>query len=95
MLDSLWSKLWLMQFWGYLLMGLIQMVATYAAVYHLLGTVAAILFGLFIGWTPIIGSVLSVYGATKVWGWPWYWAILIFFWPNIIVLVLALRRDPR
>jgi len=90
MIEKLYAKLIIMQMLGHILMGLAQMVATYAVVHHIFGVTGAILFSIFIGWTPIIGSILSVWGATEVWGWPWYWSVLLFFWPNIIALLLAL-----
>lgn len=92
MIEKLYNKLMIIQFWGYIVTGLFQIVATYAAVHHLFGVIGAILFGIFVGWIPIIGSILSVWGATEVWGWSWYWALFLFFWPNVIVILLALKK---
>lgn len=39
---------------------------------------------LLLGWSPLIGTALGVYGATHAWDWPWYWAIALFTWHLIL-----------
>ena len=79
----------------YFLMATIEMVAGYAWLtnrfdwHGLLAAPAAFVVGL----VPVLGSVFSYQGATEVWGWDSWTALLVFFWyylPIIFVIgVLA------
>lgn len=36
---------------------------------------------------PLIGTVVAIFGAIKVWDWEWYVAILVFMWPLLLDLL--------
>ena len=39
------------------------------------------IFSIFLTFTPLVGPVLGILGATLVWGWNILFAVLLFFWP--------------
>jgi|SRR5882672_640143 len=67
-------------FVGFLAMGLVQIFATVDGVQHLtgLGSFLSWVIGLFVGWSPLIGTALGIYGAHSVWGWSWLWSLMLF-----------------
>ena len=32
---------------------------------------------------PFLGPIVGIMGAIVGWGWPWYWAVLLFCWPFV------------
>ena len=64
----------------FLAVGLIQVAATIAGVEGWLGLPGwlAVPVSLFLGYVPLLGSVLGFLGAVKYWGWAWGWAALLF-----------------
>ena len=48
---------------------------------------------LFLTFTPLIGPILGIIGATFVWEWNIFFSALLFFWPYLIAsLFLILRK---
>jgi hypothetical protein len=43
-----------------------------------------------VGYVPILGSLAGSYAAVNIWGWAWYTAISIFFFPLIIWIAVML-----
>jgi hypothetical protein len=56
---------------GYALFGLVQITATASGIQHLTGLwwLVSWFIALFIGWMPVVGTALGVYGAHADWGW--------------------------
>ena len=42
---------------------------------------------IFLTFTPLVGPVLGILGATLVWGWNILFAVLLFFWPYFFLLL--------
>lgn len=65
---------------GYLLLGLFQIAATASGIQHLTGLwwllcwVGAIL----IGWVPVVGTALGIYGAHMQWAWSLPASLVLF-----------------
>jgi hypothetical protein len=48
---------------------------------------------LFLTFTPLLGPILGIIGATFVWEWNIFFSALLFFWPYLIAsLFLILRK---
>ena len=48
---------------------------------------------LFLTFTPLLGPILGIVGATFVWEWNIFFSALLFFWPYLIAsLFLILRK---
>tara|TARA_X000000950_G_C13631006_1_gene543496 strand:- start:267 stop:632 length:366 start_codon:yes stop_codon:yes gene_type:complete len=45
------------------------------------------IFSIFLTFTPVLGPVLGILGATLVWGWNILFAVLLFFWPYLFLLL--------
>ena len=80
-----------MQAFGFVILlaiGLIQFAATMAGLTSWLGLrwLPAALVSIFLGWTPLVGSLLGFLGAFKVWGWEWWQAALLFFGLPLITI---------
>ncbi len=65
----------------FLVMGIFQWMATYDGLVHWVGLhwLLAGALSLFLGYFPLVGSILGFLGATKVWGWEWWQAALLYF----------------
>ena len=51
------------------------------------------IISLFLTFTPFLGPVLGIVGATFVWEWNIFFSVLLFFWPYLIgFLFLSLRK---
>jgi hypothetical protein len=76
---------------GYLLVGLIQLAAIIEGLNSWIGlpTILAIPFAFFLAYIPIVGAVLGMVGAVSFWGWSWYWAGLLFFWPIVLLVAVG------
>ena len=49
---------------------------------------------LFLTFTPLIGPILGIIGATFVWEWNIFFSALLFFWPYLLAsLFLILRKQ--
>ena len=48
---------------------------------------------LFLTFTPLVGPILGIIGATFVWEWNIFFSALLFFWPYLLAsLFLILRK---
>lgn len=76
---------------GYILLGLFQLTAIYAAFTSWLGWhwIIAGPIAFFVSYLPLIGTVAGMLGAVKGWGWEWSSAALLFFGPFAAIFVLA------
>jgi hypothetical protein len=43
-----------------------------------------------VGYAPIVGSLAGSYAAISIWGWAWYIAVAVFFFPLIIWIAITL-----
>ena len=51
---------------------------------------------LFITFTPILGPILGIIGATLVWEWNFIFSLLLFFWPYLFgALVWKISRSNK
>lgn len=50
----------------------------------------AIILALIVAWIPLVGTVLGIAGAMTAWGWEWYWALLLMFFPMVVSAAIAL-----
>ncbi len=83
---------------GYLIFGLFQIAATAAGIQHLTGLWWVICWfgGILLGWVPVVGTALGIYGAHAQWEWslPTSFALFIgvpvlLFLPLLTVSVSA------
>ena len=49
---------------------------------------------IFLTFTPVVGPILGILGATLVWGWNIFFAIILFFWPYVF-LFLGMIFSPK
>lgn len=77
---------------GYLLVGLIQFFALWDGLNYALGlpSIFGFILSLFLTYIPVIGTILGIYGAVKVWDWDLLRASLLFFWYVPVMLVVLL-----
>ena len=47
---------------------------------------------LFLTFTPLIGPILGIIGATFVWEWNIFFSALLFFWPYLIAFLFLILR---
>lgn len=73
---------------SYLIMGLVQVFAIVAGIQAWLGLywIIALILAFFVTYIPLLGPILGVAGAVEVWGWSYGGAILLFFWPYVLML---------
>lgn len=67
---------------AFLIMGVVQFFAAWDGFMYLLG-VGSILGGILaflFAYVPVVGSVVGMYGAMKVWDWGFWQAFVLFFW---------------
>jgi len=51
---------------------------------------------LFLTFTPLVGPILGIIGATFVWEWNIFFSALLFFWPYLLAsLFLILKKNMR
>lgn len=77
---------------SYYALGLVQIFATYNffKYYWEWNGVVSFFAAMFTGYMPILGSIAGVMGATKVWGWELWAAMLLFFFPFAIWLLVII-----
>jgi hypothetical protein len=75
---------------GYLMFGLFQIAATGGAIQHLSGMWWLIcwLGALLVGWMPLVGTALGIYGAHAVWKWSLPAAYALFVSLPVVLLLL-------
>ena len=47
---------------------------------------------LFLTFTPLIGPILGIIGATFVWEWNIFFSALLFFWPYLLAFLFLILR---
>lgn len=75
---------------GYFIIGFVQLFAIIDFFEDCLkfpGFLAVIL-AVFLAYVPVIGTTVGVLGAKFAWGWSYIGAILLFFWPILLFIVL-------
>ena len=51
---------------------------------------------LFLTFTPFVGPILGIIGATFIWEWNIFFSALLFFWPYMIgFFFMVLRKNPN
>ena len=50
------------------------------------------IISLFLTFTPILGPILGILGATFVWEWNIFFSTLLFFWPYLIGFIFLFLR---
>jgi hypothetical protein len=74
----------------YLLLGLVQIAATASGIQHFsdLWRFVSWWIAMFIGWTPLVGTALGIYGAHADWGWSLMASFSLFLGiPLLFVLI--------
>lgn len=73
----------------YLGIGVVQLAAIYAFLEDYCGWnfLISLIFGFFIAYIPILGSICGAFGAVEVWNWEIWQAIILFCWPILIILL--------
>lgn len=77
---------------GYLMFGLLQIVATASGIQHLTGMWWWVCWfaALLVGWIPVVGTALGVYGAYSGWDWSLPTSIALFVsMPTVLLLLLT------
>lgn len=76
----------------YLAIALLQITATASGLQHLTGLWWLLCwFGaLLVGWIPVIGTALGIYGAYVDWQWNFWLAVGLFFGIPLIVLLISM-----
>tara|TARA_A100001388_G_scaffold179487_1_gene134397 strand:+ start:1889 stop:2248 length:360 start_codon:yes stop_codon:yes gene_type:complete len=47
---------------------------------------------LFLTFTPLVGPILGIIGATFVWEWNIFFSALLFFWPYLLAFLFLILR---
>ena len=50
------------------------------------------MISLFLTFTPFLGPILGIIGATFIWEWNIFFSALLFFWPYLIGFIFLLLR---
>lgn len=76
---------------AYIGIGVVQFVAILHGldVWFDFPNVVDFLIAMALAWFPLVGSICGMVGAVDVWGWTWYGAALLFFWPVVLFAFLA------
>ena len=76
----------------YAVMGIIQIAATVTGFKAWWGwnDFFAILGAVFVGYLPVIGTIMGIMGAVKGWHWQPLLAILFFCWPVILYVFITM-----
>ena len=53
------------------------------------------IFSLFITFTPLLGPILGIIGATFVWEWNIFLAFFLFFWPYLFVVMAWILSNKK
>ncbi len=76
----------------YIGLSILQIAAIITGVTATLG-IFGILLGLLLGPMPLIGTIMGIIGATKVWGWSIGLSLLLFGAPLLFSFIFGLRRN--
>jgi hypothetical protein len=74
---------------GYLIFGLFQIAATSSGIEHATGLWWLLCwFGaMLLGWVPVVGTALGIYGAHGQWGWSWPAACALFIGAPVLLFL--------
>jgi hypothetical protein len=74
---------------GYLIFGLFQIAATASGIEHLTGLwwLLSWLGAILVGWVPVVGTVLGLYGAHAQWEWSWPASVALFIGMPILLFL--------
>jgi hypothetical protein len=74
---------------GYLIFGLFQIAATASGIEHLTGLWWLLCWvgAMLVGWVPVVGTVLGIYGAHGQWEWSWPVSCALFIGFPILLFV--------
>jgi hypothetical protein len=77
---------------SYFGIGLLQIGAVVSFFRDVLGwwLIPSLLLASVVGYLPVIGSLAGSYAAVTIWGWAWYIAVAVFFFPVIIWVAIML-----
>ena len=75
---------------SYVVVGIMQIVASIDGILYFFGLhwIFALLAAVVLVFIPVIGPIAGVYGAVAAWGWSIWSALLLFFWPYVLYLIL-------
>jgi hypothetical protein len=78
-------------FIAYAILGLFQLAAIMAGLEDWIGLhwIIAVPLAFFIAYTPLLGTVVGMFGAVTAWQWSWLQASVLFFWPLVVIAVIA------
>lgn len=85
---------------AYFVMGIVQLFAAWDGFMYMLGVGAFVggLLAFTLAYVPILGSIVGMYGAIKVWDWSFLQAFVLFFWYLILfaaVMGIEWLREAR
>ena len=85
-MDGILGKIGCLVYFG---MGLMQLAAIMAGVEDWLGLhwIIAAPISFILAYIPIVGPILGIIGAVKIWKWNILLAIALFFWPYILYVI--------
>jgi hypothetical protein len=77
---------------SYFGLGLLQLAAVVDFFHSVLGWwfIISVLVAGFVAYIPIVGALAGSYAAVNAWGWAWYAAGALFFFPVIVWLAITL-----
>jgi len=82
---------------GYLMFGLFQIVAAAAGIEHMTGLWRLLCWfaALLVGWMPLVGTALGIYGSHALWKWSLPEALAVFVGvPALMLLMLTVSLRP-
>jgi len=76
---------------SYVVVGIMQILASIDGILYFFGLhwIFALLAAVVLVFIPVIGPIAGVYGAVAAWGWSIWSALLLFFWPYVLYLLLV------
>jgi hypothetical protein len=74
---------------GYLIFGLFQIAATASGIEHLAGLWWPLCWvgALLVGWVPVVGTALGIYGAHGQWAWSWPASFALFIGVPVVLFL--------
>lgn len=75
---------------SYFIVGIVQIIASIDGILYFFGLhwLFALLAAILLLFIPILGPIAGIYGAVAAWGWSIWSALLLFFWPYILYVIL-------
>jgi hypothetical protein len=83
------ATLFALGYTGYLIFGLFQIAATASGIEHLTGFwwLLCWLGAILVGWVPVVGTALGIYGAHGQWEWSWPASFALFLGVPILLFL--------